>query len=133
LLCSKRLLSSLLILLFAVTLPSQSLFTRKSLILSPSETSYKIAESPLIHHSESIKADSLKLIHGLDYLLDYENGLLRLIRMPETEQLQIEYILVPTNLHKPVQLYEIQPASDSLFARIVRKPKVLFNPDGKWR
>ncbi len=87
----------------------------------------------MIHHSESIKADSLKLIHGLDYLLDYENGLLRLIRMPETEQLQIEYILVPTNLHKPVQLYEIQPASDSLFARIVRKPKVLFNPDGKWR
>lgn len=85
----------------------------------------------MIHHSESIKADSLKLIHGLDYLLDYENGLLRLIRMPETEQLQIEYILVPTNLHKPVQLYEIQPASDSLFARIVRKPKVLFNPDGK--
>ncbi len=76
-------------------------------------------------------ADSLNLVFGVDYLLNYETGILLLLRLPETDQLRIEYILVPSSLQRPVQLYEIQPPSDSLYARIVKKPKTLFNPDGK--
>lgn len=127
----KLTLPIVLLLVICSFLEAQSLFTQTNLSLEADKTEYKISNAPIVHHSEKIMADSLLLVSGVDYSIDYQKGQLHLIRFPDSPLLSLQFILVPEFLTQPVQRYEIQVRSDSLFTRIKRRNLPLIGSDNK--
>lgn len=95
-------------------LSGQSLFIQTKLRLTPETSVYKISETPIINHSEIIHADSLLLLPGLHYRLDYHKGELTLLTIPDSNILSVEYILLPPELAVKHQTWELRNPSDSL-------------------
>ncbi|MDD3234762.1 MAG: hypothetical protein PHH43_00360 [Candidatus Cloacimonetes bacterium] len=122
-----------LLLLLSIGLPclAQSLFIHQTLTLEIGKTNYKLADSPIIHHSESIAADSLQLLIGIDYIINYQEAELKLLSIPSSPELQIEYILVPSALNSKLQRWESKTRSDSLFTSLKRKTSSAFTGDSK--
>ncbi|MDY0151722.1 MAG: hypothetical protein RBS43_05570, partial [Candidatus Cloacimonas sp.] len=127
---NRFLLIALSLLLFAPSY-AQIHFQRKTINLENNVIDYKLATSPIIHHSESVWADSVMLISGIDYQLDYRKAMLRVVGTPQTSNLTIEFLLVPEFLNKPLQTWETQIHSDSLFSTIKRRANPVFISDTK--
>jgi hypothetical protein len=107
------------------------LFQQKTINLEIDQNRYQIATSPIIHHSESVYADSLLLIKGIDYQINYSSAELMLLRTPSAPLLQVEYILVPATLNQAFQSWESKARSDSLFTSLKRRPNQAFAGDTK--
>ncbi len=112
-------------------LAAQSLVLEQTLPLLPDQLSYQIAPSPIITGSESVFADTLLLISGLDYGIDHRAGTLTLLRFPEAEYLRISCLLVPPELARPRWLYRELEPSDSLFQSVAPRPRNWLPDDGK--
>jgi len=110
---------------------AQSLYRETVINLEPERFNYTLSNSPLIHHSESVWADSLLLVNGIDYRMIYSTGELILITEPDVPMLKVEFLLVPEFLNKPLQRYETLARSDSLFRSIKRKNNPIFVSDAR--
>jgi len=124
-------LLSVLLLCTLSTLGAQSLYRQITIQLEPNRSVYPLANSPLIHHSESVWADSLLLVNGIDYRIDYSTGLLTLFSEPEEAFIKVEFLLVPEFITRPLQRYELLARSDSLFSSIKRKNTPIFVSDAR--
>ncbi|MDD3632745.1 MAG: hypothetical protein PHW38_02960 [Candidatus Cloacimonetes bacterium] len=123
-----HILSVLLVLLslFPISLIfAQSLVVSANIELQPERWEYPISSSPIINGSENVYADTLLLLPGRDYQIDYKNGILKLVKFPETSTLKVDYIQVPPSLTERYYLYEMKEPSDSLFINI-SPPKPLW-------
>ena len=110
---------------------AQSLYQQKSINLEVDILRYRIAESPIVHYSETVYADSLLLINGIDYRMDYLGGYLLLYRTPPNSSLQVSYLLIPPSMNSPLQNWEVKAHSDSLFSSIKRKTNPVWGSDTK--
>ncbi len=99
--------------------------------LLPDVVEYAISPSPVISGSEVVLSDTLFLVKGIDYSMDYKRGILRLLRFPESKYIQIQYILIPEGLSQPLYTYQVLAPSDSLFNTIAPRKQNWFNEDGK--
>lgn len=125
---------SVLLLLFIYasgTLFASSYVKELSLPLQFDVHAYKLADSPIINHSESIWADSLLLLRDIDYKINYHDAILHLPSIPQASNIYVRYILVPTSLNKTLQTWESKTRSDSLFTTLKRKQVTGFNTDAK--
>ncbi|MDD2228496.1 MAG: hypothetical protein PHY48_03685 [Candidatus Cloacimonetes bacterium] len=104
---------------------------QKTITLEIGRTIYTLSESPIIHHSESISADSLQLVMGIDYTLNFQTAELKLLTIPSSPELQVEFILVPSIMNSPLQRWESKTRSDSLFTSLKRKTSNAFTGDAK--
>ena len=85
-----------LLLLFPTSLTfAQGLVVSTNIELQPDCWEYQFSSSPIINGSENVYADSLLLLPGKDYQIDYKRGILKLKNFPEVSSLKIDYILVP--------------------------------------
>ena len=75
-------LAAVLILSSFAPLAAQGLVLDISLPLLPDQLSYQLAQGPIVSGSESVSADTLLLVPGLDYLLDHRAGAIVLLRFP---------------------------------------------------
>lgn len=121
----------LILLLGVVPLLAQSHFESTTLNLISGISTYKLSGRTIINHSESVWADSLQLIAGLDYRMDYKRAELQLLRSPETAVLRVEFLLLPEFLIKTYQSWEPQIRSDSLFNSIKRRTSPIFGSDAR--
>lgn len=104
---------------------AQGLVVSTNIDLQPECWEYHISSSPIINGSENVYADSLLLLPGKDYQIDYKRGILKLKNFPEASSLRVDYILVPSSLTQKHYLYEVREPSDSLFTSIT-PPKPLW-------
>ena len=104
---------------------AQGLVVSTNIDLQPECWEYHISSSPIINGSENVYADSLLLLPGKDYQIDYKRGILKLKNFPEASSLKVDYILVPSSLTQKYYLYEVREPSDSLFTSIT-PPKPLW-------
>lgn len=111
-------LAPILLILLPISLVAESNFVLQYLEPDPSRNTYQLQSYPIINRSESVRADTLNLLNGVDYLLDYKTGVFTLLRPPQTSILAIEYILIPKSLREPISTYQVKEVSDSLFASI---------------
>jgi hypothetical protein len=95
----------------------------ENLILDTKQTEYLLSHQNIVHHSESVMADSLILIPQKDYLINYKSGTLIFYSLPETGSASISYLILPAELSKPVYRYESFVYSDSVSA-IMPKPNL---------
>lgn len=109
----------------------QSLVIQTKIALELGKTSYKLADMPVINNSEVIHADSILLVHGVDYQVDYKNAMLHLKKLPATSNLQVSFILVPPDLHKVHQSWQVQELSDSLLATVKSASSPMWGSDAK--
>jgi len=124
-------LAAVLVLILFSPLAAQSLVLEQSLLLLPDQLDYQIAPGPIVTGSESVFADTLLLIPGLDYRLDHRAGTLTLLRFPEAEYLRVSCLQVPPELARPRQLYRELDPSDSLFQSVAPRPRNWLPDDGK--
>ena len=124
-------LAAVLILSSFAPLAAQGLVLDISLPLLPDQLSYQLAQGPIVSGSESVFADTLLLVPGLDYRLDHRAGALILQRFPEAEYLRVSCLLVPPDLASPRQLYHELDPSDSLFQSVAPRPRSWLPDDGK--
>ncbi|MDD4309654.1 MAG: hypothetical protein PHO32_04695 [Candidatus Cloacimonetes bacterium] len=151
----KIIIIALLLLTSLLPIAAQSLFQSKTISLEQGIVFYKLSDSPIIHHSESVWADSTLLLNGINYIIDYKNSTIKLLNIPlphrpdmstndsiplpnlewepstSTIQLKIEYFLVPPSLTQPLQSWAPQARSDSLFNSIKRRSNSIFTTDTK--
>ncbi|PKN74116.1 MAG: hypothetical protein CVU50_00655 [Candidatus Cloacimonetes bacterium HGW-Cloacimonetes-3] len=124
-------LTALLFLTIFLPLSAQSLFQQKTVVLNIDQNRYIIADKPLIHHSESVYADSLLLISGVDYKMNYSTAELLLLTIPAAPVLYVEFIQVPPSLNVTLQRWESKARSDSLFTSLKRRANPAFAGDTK--
>lgn len=124
-------LTVLLFLTILIPLSAQSLFQQKTVTLSIDQNRYIIADKPIIHHSESVYADSLLLVNGVDYRINYLSAELMLLTTPLSPVLQVEYLLVPPSLNVALQSWESKARSDSVFTSLKRRVNPAFTGDTK--
>lgn len=110
---------------------AQDLVVEQSFPLLPDQFDYQISSLPIINGSESVFADTLLLIKGLDYRMDFRAGTLTLLRFPDADLLMVSYILIPPELTLPRYLYQELEPSDSLFQSIAPRPRNWIPDDGK--
>jgi len=84
---------------------------------------YPLSQPNIIHHSESVMADSLVLIPQKDYVMDYKAGTISFTALPPTGSVFISYLILPPELSKPVYRYESFVYSDSI-STIMPKPNL---------
>lgn len=123
-------LAVLLLIISPVCLVAGSLVVNQTIELQPEIWEYQISAGPIVTHSEVVSADTLQLVPGLDYSLDYQRGSLLFKHLPNVQFVQIQYILVPPYLNEPYKLYQVLPPGDSLFSSVTRKAGPLFTDDG---
>lgn len=128
---SKLLLPIILLLMICSALEAQPLFKKITLPLEPDRLVYSLSSTPLVNHSERVLADSLMLINGIDYRIDYPNGELILLKLPDSPLLSVEYIALPDFLTQAQQLYTVHTRSDSLYTALKRRNKPLFGTDSR--
>lgn len=119
-----------LLLISPVGLVAGSLVVNQTIELQPEIWEYQIAAGPIVSRSEIVRADTLQLVPGLDYYLDYQRGYLIFKRLPIVQYVQIQYILIPPDLTTPYLLYQVLPPGDSLFSSVTPKKSPLFTEDG---
>ncbi|MBP7310385.1 MAG: hypothetical protein KA984_03750 [Candidatus Cloacimonetes bacterium] len=110
---------------------AQSLVIQTRIPLELKKTTYKLADTPIISNSEIIHADSLILISGVHYRLDYQNALLHLKELPSATHLLVSFILIPPELSKVHQRWKVQELSDSLLTTIRSSSTPLWGTDAK--
>lgn len=124
-------LNFLLAILFPSFLAGADLVIETSIALSADRDEYQIAVSPIVGGSETITADTLLLVSGRDYRVDYRTGVLRLLKLPGSEYLGVRFILIPPELLTEAYLYRSQTPSDSLLATLQPRKRSLLPDDGK--
>lgn len=107
------LLFFLVIVLYAENTELKGLFVEDRLELDLQKNTYQLSFYPLISFSESINADSLLLLPGKDYHIDYKQGKIYLKQIPSAQKLIVSYILIPTELRRPYYLYAKRAIDDS--------------------
>lgn len=119
--------------LFAVLpalLMAGTLVIEKIVELKPDVYDYVIAEGPVISGSEKVFSDTLGLSSHVDYELDHQRGILKLLKFPSTPYLKVTYILIPPEIAEPRYLYQVREPSDSLFRSIAPRERNWFTQDG---
>ncbi len=93
----------------------------------------KLPHSNLVTASEKITGKDSLLVRDIDYIIDYQNGIISLTNPNKLSGLiQISYLTIPNFLKERYSLYKQQEFSDSLVS--LNLPKTRFNPfqnDGK--
>ncbi|MDD3535233.1 MAG: hypothetical protein PHC50_03690 [Candidatus Cloacimonetes bacterium] len=106
------------ILLFTLLLPlllfASEYIVNEEYQLSLGQTQLRVKHQKLIHHSESVFADSLLLNPLTDYRIDYQAGILYFPQPPPSANLKISYLITPPELSKPRFSYQHQSLADSL-------------------
>lgn len=103
----------------------------ETVILEANKLTYQLSRQNLIVSSEKVFSDSLELVMGLDYELNYQKGILNLKTMPENHILSISYLIIPEQYTKRIQLYERVDISDSLLVTRPGPKSQWFNPSSK--
>jgi hypothetical protein len=122
----------LLLFLSGITyLFAQSLYEQHNLVLEPNQQKYTLTNSPIIKNSVCVWADTLLLKEGIDYIVDHKKAELILLYEPEAPVLKVEYLLIPSSLTKPLQLWEPRLYSDSLLSNIKKRSNPVFSSDAR--
>lgn len=83
-------------LLFTLSpLISNEYIKRQIIVLDIGKYHYNISNSSILHRSESVIADSLILINGLDYSMEYKTGVITFLKFPNVSYVQIEFLTIP--------------------------------------
>nr|MDK2851013.1 hypothetical protein [Candidatus Cloacimonadota bacterium] len=93
----------------------------ENISLEPGRDEYQLAHQNIIVHSESVYSDTLLLVAGRDYHLDYRHGRLKLLFSPQSSTLRISYLRIPEQYTKSIALYERTKLADSI--RVVPRPR----------
>lgn len=129
--CIRSLLLAILLLCCGSQAWSQSLVIHSRIPLELGKSTYKLADAPIISHSEVIHADSLLLISGVHYRLDYKHALLYIKELPPATNLQVSFILIPPELSKVHQRWQVQELSDSLLTTLSSSTPPLWGTDAR--
>ncbi len=116
----------------AIALPgASSLVLSKAVEIEAGQSEYQISASPIISGSETVYADSLLLVAGQDYSIDYHRGILNLLRVPDSRYIQVSCILIPPDLTARRYRYEVLAPSDSLFSSLAPRQRSWLADSGK--
>lgn len=86
----------------------------ESIELIPNQLRYELSHQHIVVNSEEVFSDSLRLMPGSDYTLDYRTGILELAILPPGSQLKISYFIIPPEFTQSIQLYQRSLLTDSL-------------------
>lgn len=105
--------------LLILLLASPALFSSEYIVneehqLSLGQTQLILKQQKIIHHSESVFADSLLLNPLTDYRIDYRAGILYFPKAPPSAKLRISYLFTPPELSHARFSYIQQSLTDSL-------------------
>lgn len=109
----KRCWLSIMFAILAFGAAASSFIIEETLNLSADRYEYKLSRQNIIHHSESIYADSIALLPHQDYALDYKSGLLKLSKLPQTGSIHVSYLILPPELAATRYSYQSFVYSDS--------------------
>jgi len=112
-----------------IFLSAERYVVEEIIYLEPGQEQYPLSNQGIIVHSESVMSDSLLLVVGRDYHLDYSKGLLNLHIVPQSPTLLISYLKIPHQYTKSIALYERIQLADSI--SVVPRPRSAdwFNQD----
>jgi len=125
----------IILILAAFTYPikasSTDLFKQEVMAIDLQGSSYQLSGYPIMNYSETVYADSVRLIKGRDYTIDYRSGLLTLNERVVAGNLFVDYLLIPENVLVP--LYQYQPFDVTDSTRVVtrRAPWQFLPEDGR--
>jgi len=124
-------LLALIALVLPASLPaSSSLIANTSIQLQPQVFSYKISVEPIINNSEIVTSGVQQLLRGRDYQIDYRNGQLTFIALPQEQYVQVQFIKVPPYLAERHSSFEELSYTDSLVIPTISKGKRSAVEDG---
>lgn len=108
--------SYLAILFCSIILPlmATDFVIEENLQLSPDISIYELKHRSIVHFSESVSADTLIYIKDVDYKIDYRQGTLSFLIVPEVSRLMVRYLIIPSELSQTRQTYKHIEITDSL-------------------
>ena len=95
-------------------LSALSFVVEETITLNPQIDAYTLSHKNIVSLSESVFGDSLRYAKNLDYTIDYQKGILKLIKKFPTTQIHISYLIIPPELTTKHTTYERIAFSDSI-------------------
>jgi hypothetical protein len=87
-------------------------------VLEAGISSYKLNSQQIVVSSEKVYSDSLKLVKGIDYHLDYQGGRITFLEeKKDFGQIEIEYSVIPEGIQQEFYYFISRDYADSLSTR----------------